>query len=53
MYEGGLRGCDDLVDSVRKHDQACECITGRDNVKVKSKEILLKKNLPKQNQHTP
>ena len=35
VYEGGLWGCDDLVDSVRKHDQACECINGRDNVKIK------------------
>ena len=52
VYEGGLWGCDDLVDSVRKHDQACECINGRDNVKIKSREILLKKNLPKQNQRT-
>ena len=52
MYEGGLWGCDDLVDSVRKHDQACECINGRDNVKIKSKAILLKNNLPKQNQRT-
>ena len=52
VYEGGLWGCDDLVDSVRKHDQACECINGRDNVKIKIREILLKKNLPKQNQRT-
>ena len=52
MYEGGLWGCDDLVDSVRKHDQACESIKGRDNVKIKSREILLKKNFPKQNQRT-
>ena len=52
VYEGGLSGCDDLVDSVRKHDQAWECINGRDNVKIKSREILLKKNLPKQNQRT-
>ena len=52
VYEGGLWGCDYLVDSVRKHDQACESIKGRDNVKIKSREILLKKNLPKQNQRT-
>ena len=37
-YEGGLWGCDDLVDSVRKHDQAYECINGRDNVKIKWEE---------------
>ena len=52
VYEGGLWGCDYLVDSVRKHDQACECINGSDKVKIKSKAILLKNNLPKQHQRT-
>ena len=47
VHDGGLWGCDDLVESVRKHDQACERINERDGLKIKSKAIVLKNNLPK------
>ena len=47
VHEGGLWGCDGLVESVRKHDEACERINERDGVKIKSKAIVLKNNLPK------
>ena len=47
VHESGLWGCDDLVDSIRKHDQACERINERDGVKIK-RAIVCKDNLPKQ-----
>ena len=47
IQDGGLLGPDDLVDSVKKHDKATERIRERDGVKIKSKAIVLKNNLPK------
>ena len=48
VHEGGLWGCNDLVDSVRMHDQACERINERDGVEIKRRAIVCKDNLPKQ-----
>ena len=47
IHDGGLWGLDDLIDSVKKHDKATERIRERDGVKIKSKAIVLKNNLPK------
>ncbi len=47
IHDGGLWGLDDLLESVRKHDSACENIRERDGVKIKSRAIVLKHNLPK------
>ena len=47
VQDGGLWGLDDLIESVRKHDTACERIRERDGVTIKSKSIVLKNNLPK------
>ena len=37
---------DDLLDSVRNHDKATEKIRERDGIKIFSKSIVLKNNLP-------
>ena len=42
VHDGGLWGCDDL-----ETRQACERINERDGLKIKSKAIVLKNNLPK------
>ena len=47
IQDGGLWGLDDLIESVKKHDKATERIRERDGVKIKSKAIVLKNNLPK------
>ena len=47
IQDGGLWGLDDLIDSVKKHDKATERIRERDGVKIKSKAIVMKNNLPK------
>ena len=47
IQDGGLSGLDDLIESVKKHDEATERIRERDGVKIKSKVIVLKNNLPK------
>ena len=47
IHDGGLWGLDDLLESVKKHDEASERIRKRDGVKIKSKAIVLKNNLAK------
>ena len=41
------RGLDDRIESVKKYDKATERICERDGVKIKSKALVMKNNLPK------
>ena len=47
IQDGGLWGPNDLVDSVKKRDNATERICERYGVKIKSRAIVIKNNFPK------